>query len=107
MAQAETQAPAKAAAHFTLTGVVRSARSYSDNYGERRHATLIATPPGPTGAGRGLFEVFSAQPLGQVGGLVDVPVRVVGTPHSYKMTDEHTGERRTVQTARHHLAAVQ
>jgi hypothetical protein len=104
MAQADSS-PGNPGPLCTIAGTVRSSRSYLDTYGERVHATLIAATPEPSGA-RGLFEVFSGQPLGQTGASVEVRCRVRGVPHSYNLTDDATGERRKVQTARHFLAAV-
>ena len=90
----------------SIAGVIRASRSYRDTFGDRRQATLIASPAS-TGQGRGLFEVFSPASLGAVGDAVDVVCRVTGVPHGYNITDDETGERRKVSTARHFLNAVQ
>lgn len=97
MAQTQVQ-PGQVA----LSGVVRSVRKFLDSYGEHRHATLLAVQGG-TGA-RGMYEVFSGDPLARVGDQITCICSVSGVPHSY--TTGEGAERRRVQTARHYLNVV-
>lgn len=85
-----------------LCGVVRSSRKFADSYGESRTATLLSCAT--ANGGRGMYEVFSGEPLATVGQEVNILCAVSGVPHAYNVGEGDS--RRRIQTARHYLNLV-